>query len=404
MAYDGTTYRADEPVGPAAYRASSLAAAERRRAEEAEAVEVVEAAYGDESRDRLGIHLVWEVVLLLAAAAFAFLLWRLDPNSLKRPALDNLLVNGAAIGLLALGGGLSLRAAVPNLAIGPIALAASLHYAEQGDQGLLRAAVPAVIIAAAGALVIGLVILVLHVPAWAATLAAGLGVIVFDQLRTGPVTVQGEYDPTNQAFFLFGGFALLAVLGGAIGTVGPLRRWLSRMRPVADPAHRRGAAAAPPVLIALILSSVFAVGAGILMAALSAKPIVPGTGIEWTGIALGLPMLAGTSGFGRRGGIFGTLFAVATLTLFLDWSGPERKNLNISIFAIAGAVIGVGLLVTRLVEALGKPRVAAEDWTAATATTGTSWTPDLDGWSQSTPSTATATPNRWDSGPWGSSR
>ena len=73
-----------------------------------------------------------------------------------------------------------------------------------------------------------------------------MGVIVFDQLRTAPVTVQGDYDPSNQAFFLFGGFALLAVLGGALGTVTPVRRLVGRLRPVGDPARRRGAAAGAP--------------------------------------------------------------------------------------------------------------------------------------------------------------
>jgi hypothetical protein len=401
MAYDEATYhRADDQAGPAAYRSSTLAAAEqRRRAGELDDPDAPADTYG-EGRDRLGIHLGWEVVLLLAAAAFGFLLWRLDPNSLKRPALDILLVNGAGIGLLALGGGLTLRAAVPNLALGPIALAASLHYAEQGDQGLVRAAVPALIIAAGGALVVGLLILLLHVPAWVATLAAGLGVVVYDQLRTGPVTVQGGYDPTSQAFFLFGGFALLAVLGGALGTVTPVRRWLGRMRPSTDPAHRRGAAAAGPVLITLIASSVFAVVAGILMSAVSAEPIAPGTGLEWTGLALGLPLLAGTSGFGRRGGIFGTLFAVAALTLFLDWSDREKQN--ISIFAVAGGVLAAGMAVTRLVERFGRAAVPlAEDWNAAPTTTPTNWSPELESWS---PATATATPNRWDAGPWGTSR
>src|SRR4051794_8633788 len=197
MAYDETTYRRqteEAPADPAAYRANTLAAAEqRRRAEEleqgsetsAEPLRRVAAA-DDDGRDRLGIHLGWEVILLLAAAGIGFLLWKLDPAALQRPALDNLLVNGAALGLLTLGAGVTLRAGVPNLAPGPIALAASLQYAEQGDQGLLKAGIPALVFAVAGAIVIGLVIAVLHVPGWAATLAAGLGVVVFNQLRVAP--------------------------------------------------------------------------------------------------------------------------------------------------------------------------------------------------------------------------
>jgi hypothetical protein len=406
MTYDEAAYRRTEDTAdPAAYRANTLAAAEqRRRAEELEVADTSPDVLrrDDDGRDRLGIHLGWEIVLLLAAAAFGFLLWRLDPESLQRPGLDNLLVTGAAIGLLTLGGGLTLRAGVPNLALGPIALAASLQYAEQGDKGLVQAAAPALVIAAAGAVVVGLLIVLLHVPGWAATLAAALGVIVFDQLRVAPVAVQGDYDPTDQAFFLFGGFALLAVIGGALGTVTPVRRWLGRMRPTGDPARRRGGAVAVPVIGSLLLSSLFAVAAGVLMAAQAAGPITPGTGLEWSGVALGLAMLAGTSAYGRRGGIFGTLFAVATLTMFLDWSA--RKDLDIALFATAGAIFGAGLIVTRLVETYGRPLSpgsGGEDWNAAPTTTAANWTPDLESW---TPATTAPRTDRWDEGPWGSSR
>lgn len=413
MAYDETTYRrqAEEPTptDPAAYRANTLAAAEqRRRAEELDGAGETTADLqrrvetDEDGRDRLGIHLGWEVVLLVAAAAIGFLLWRLDPDSVRRPALDTLLITGAAIGLLALGAGLSLRVGVPNLALGPIALAASLQYAEQGDLGLVKAMVPALVFAAAGAIVIAVVVLVLHVPGWAATLAAALGVIVFDQLRVTPVAVQGTYDPTDHAFFLFGGFALLAVLGGALGTITPVRRWLGRMRPTGDPARRRGAAAAVPVIGALLLSSVFAVAAGTLLAARSDAPVVPGTGLERTGIALGLALLAGTSAYGRRGGIFGTLFAVAALTLFLDYA--DRRDFDISLFAIAAGVFAAGLVVTRLVETYGRPLPVAgpADWNAAPTSAGPNWTPDLpETWSTSTAAPRT---DRWDAGPWGTSR
>ncbi|GAB2582509.1 hypothetical protein Aab01nite_59920 [Paractinoplanes abujensis] len=413
MAYDEATYRRQTeeptPTDPAAYRANTLAAAEqRRRAEELDGTgdttaDVLRRAEADEDgRDRLGIHLGWEVVLLVAAGAIGFLLWRLDADSLQRPDLDTLLITGAAIGLLTLGAGLTLRAGVPNLALGPIALAASFQYAEQGDKGLFQSIVPALVFAAAGAIVIGVVIVVLHVPGWAATLAAGLGVIVFDQLRVAPVAVQGDYDPTDHAFFLFGGFALLAVLGGAMGAATPVRRWLGGMRPTGDPARRRGPVVALPVIGSLLLSSVFAVGAGILFAALSDNPVVPGTGLEWTGIALGLALLAGTSAYGRRGGIFGTLFAVAALTLFLDYAA--RRNFDIALFAIAGCVFAGGLIVTRLVETYGRPLPVAgpADWNAAPATSGANWSPDLpETWSTSTANPRT---DRWDAGPWGTSR
>jgi hypothetical protein len=420
MAYDDTTFRrqSDDQSGddPAAYRANTSTADYRARRRDLDpddggrhAELAIEPALTrrwaeDDGRDRLGVHIGWEIVLLLAVAAIGYLLYRLDPASLRRPALDTLLISATSIGLLTLGAGLTLRAGVPNLAVGPIALASALQFAENGDLGLVKSTLPALVIAAAGGLVVGILVLALHVPGWAASLAAAMGVIVYDQLRTAPVNVQGTFDPSNQAFYLFGGFALLAVLGGAFGTVAPVRRWLGRMRPVADPAGRRGGAAAAPVLGSLVLSSMFAVVAGVLMAAQSTRPIVPGTGLEWTGIALGTALIAGTSAYGRRGGIFGTLLAVAGMALFLDYS--DRRNFDIALFAIAACAVGGGLIVTRLVETYGRPLPAPlvdDEWNAAATTATTNWQPDRpDTWAPTVAPQARS--DRWDDGPWGTTR
>ncbi|WP_067509904.1 ABC transporter permease [Actinoplanes sp. TFC3] len=418
MAYDETPYRRDtaedQLTGPAAYRAGAASTDYRNRRRELApddtGTRITESldpgsrrAGGGTARDRLGVHIGWEIVLLLAVAAIAFLLYRLDPSGLRRPALDTLLISGASIGLLTLGAGLTLRAGVPNLAVGPIALAAALHYAENGDKGLVQAAVPALSIAAGGALIVALLVLMLHVPGWVASLGAAMGVIVYDQLRTAPVTVQGTYDPSNHAFYLFGAFALLAVFGGALGTIAPLRRLVGRLRPIGDPADRRGGAVALPVIASLLLSSLFAVVAGILMAAQSTGPIVPGTGLEWTGIAFGTALLAGTSAYGRRGGIFGTLLAVAGMALFLDYA--DRRTFEIALFAVGGATIGAGLLVTRLIETYGRPLPvdSAADWDDTP--TGTAWSPGLpETWSPSSAAPSPQQSGQWDLGPWGSGR
>lgn len=354
----------------------------------------------DSGRDRLGIHVGWEVVLLLATAAVGYLLYRLDPANLRRPALDTLLISGAAIGMLAVGAGLTLRAGVPNLAIGPIAVASALNYAENGDLGVLKAAIPAVGIAAAGALAVALIVVAFHVPGWVATLAGAMGVIVYNQLRTAPVDVQGAYDPSDQALLFFGAFAAVAVLGGGLGTLPPIRRMLGRLRANGDPAVRRGAVTALPVIGSLVVSSVLAVGAGVLIAANSTNAVAPGTGLEWTGLALGLAMVAGTSAYGRRGGIFGTLFAVTAMALFLDYA--QRRNFDIALFAIAAATIGAGLIVTRLVETYGRPLPApgaGDDWQSGT---GDTWSPDLpETWS---PAVRTqGRPDRWGDDRWGQS-
>ena len=67
-------------------------------------------------------------------------------------------------------------------------------------------------------------------------------------------------------------------------------------------------------------------------------------------------LLAGTSAYGRRGGIFGTLFAVALVEVFLTWAAA--RGWTVSRWAVGGATLGVGLLATRLVETLGRPRRA----------------------------------------------
>ena len=65
------------------------------------------------------------------------------------------------------------------------------------------------------------------------------------------------------------------------------------------------------------------------------------------------------------------------MALFLDYA--ERRNFDIALFAVAGAAVVGGLIITRLVETYGKqiPLVPTldEEWSAA-ASTGTSWQPD----------------------------
>jgi hypothetical protein len=177
---------------------------------------------------------------------------------------------------------------------------------------------------------------------------------------------------------------------------------LGALRQGGDPARRRRAITALPVIGSLVLSSVFAVVAGILIAAQSTDPIVPDTGLQWTGLAFGAALLAGTSAYGRRGGVFGTLLAVAGLTLFLDYSA--RRNLDIALFAMAATMIAAGLVVTRLVETFGRPQPVAgadEDWQPTTTGAGaTAWNPELP---EMAPDTRKRT-DRWDDGPWGASR
>ncbi len=316
-------------------------------------------AHGDPGRDRMAVHLGWELVLLLGAGALAYLLYRADPDIVRRPALDPLLVFGAAFGLLVLGAGLTLRAGAPNLALGPVAVASALHFAENVDRGMLPAVGGAAVAATVGGLVLALLVVGFHVPSWAASLAGALAVVVFIQLRPAPVAVQGGFDPTRHGLYLFGGFTALALLGGVLGTVKAVRRAVGRFRPVGDPALRRGALAGTLTSLAIVFSLLMAAAAGVLFAAAGGEPVEPTTGFEWTGLALGTAMLAGTSAFGRRGGIFGTVFAVALIVMFLKYS--EGEDWRLSPFAAAAGVLAAGLVVTRLVETYGRPLAERAD-------------------------------------------
>ncbi|MCW3840947.1 ABC transporter permease [Micromonospora yasonensis] len=311
-------------------------------------------SHGEPGRDRMAVHVVWELLLLVGLAVAGWLLWRENPDALRGAGLKSLLVDVAGLGMLVLAAGLSLRAAAVNLAVGPVAVAAALHFAEQGDRGVWAALLPALVVAALGGLALGLAVVVLHVPGWAASLAGAAGVIVYIERRAAPVVVQGGYDPRPTAIYLFLGFAAVAVLGGLLGAIKPVRRLVGRFRPVADPARRRGAVAAIVTALALVASTVLAMLGGVLIAANGSGPVVPDTGLDWTVLAVGTVLLAGTSAYGRRGGIFGALFAVGLVEVFLAWAAA--RGWTVSRWAVGGATLAAGLVVTRLVEALGRPR------------------------------------------------
>lgn len=381
----------------------------RRRAVSPAALENVfdDPAHGEPGRDRMGVHLLWELVLLVVVAVLLFLCNRDYPDLLRGTQRENLLVFGTAIGLLTLAAATTLRIGAPNLALGPVAVAAALHFAENSDQGVVAAILPATLAALVLGVVVALLVVGFHVPGWAATLAVGLGVIVFIEQRAAPVDVQGAYDPTQHAIYLFGGFAAVAVLAGLFGTVKTVRRSVGRFRPVADPALRRGGAAGVIVTIGTMLSMVFAVLAGMLIAAGGSGPVAPTTGIEWTGLAMGAALVGGASAFGRRGGIAGGLLAAVALTLVIRYA--DERDLDIAPAALAAVMVAVGLVVTRLVETYGRPRAATErvdDWVAEPAST--SWeaarAEPPEPWTSSLPSQPAESPaDRWGGDRWGGS-
>ncbi|GAB3951260.1 hypothetical protein GCM10027614_52960 [Micromonospora vulcania] len=185
------------------------------------------------------------------------------------------------------------------------------------------------------------------------------GVVVYIERRSAPVLVQGDYNPRQTASYLVAGFAAVAVLGGLFGAIRAIRRLAGRYRPVADPARRRGAVAAVVTAAALVGSTVLAALAGVLLAANGPGPVTPSTGLDWTVLAIGVALLGGTSAYGRRGGVFGTLLAVCLVTVFQAYA--RARGWTVSHWTVGGAAVGVGLLATRLVESYGRPRPDGTD-------------------------------------------
>ncbi|GAA2518965.1 ABC transporter permease [Pilimelia columellifera] len=309
-------------------------------------------------RGHLLAHLVCEAALLVAAAVVAALIYRRDPSLLSGDARQQLMVAVGGLGLLALAAGLSLRAGVVNLAVGPIALAAAIHVAEQGDRGIAIAGGGAVVAAAVGGLAMGALVAGLQVPGWAASLGVGFAAMTFVAQRDAPVTLQGGFEPTAHAVPVLAAVAGLTAVGGLLAAIPAVRRQLGRFRSSGDPAQRPGLIAGLVVVVALGVSSALAAAGGMLLASGAGEPVAPGTGIEWTGLAVGAALLGGVSAFGRRGGVVGTFLAVVLITLVLELVDRGRFA---SPFAVAAGALLLGLVVTRVVERFGRPWAVEPD-------------------------------------------
>ncbi|MPZ28689.1 MAG: ABC transporter permease [Micromonosporaceae bacterium] len=374
-------------------------------------------AAGEPGRDRLAVHWVWEVLLLVGVVTLVYLVWQAQPDALRGDSLSLLLTYATGFGLLGIAAGVSLRAGAPNLAIGPVAAAAGAYFALHGDRGVVSPAIFALAVAVLLGLAVAVLVMVFHVPGWAATLAAAAGAVVWLQQQPAQVPVAGEYDPTGQAAFLFALVAAVSILGGLLGTVKPMRRAIGRFRPTADPARRRGGLAALLTGGALVLSMALSVVAGVLLVAGEGGSAQGSAGVnwlEWTVIGLGAALVGGTSAFGRRGGVFGTILAVTALVLFDRYQ--QEQGWQIALLATAAGLVAAGLVVTRLVETFGRPRPGSElpepseRWESTAATAGSEppatsaggWpSAATDSWSSALPARPVAgTPDPWDDDRW----
>lgn len=316
------------------------------------------------ARDRLWPHVVWEIVLAAGVVAAVFAVRHEDPGALSGAGRDNLLVLASAGILLGSAFALSLRAAVPNLAVGAVAVVAGVLtawlQAEHGYQ--LRIAA---LIALGGAVALGLVtafvVVGFRLPGWAVGLGAALGLWAAAQsLSAGrTLTLDGVPNLRDWAWPLAIGAAALSVIGGVLGLLPRARLTLGQYRPSGDPAAARGSRAGLTATAALIGSMLLAAGAGLILA-MRVRTAVPDDGFTLLGVAAAAAFLGGTSAYGRRGGVFGTVLAagflqLATLWLRLVDAGAWTRP------ALLGGAIVLGLLVGRVVEAAGSTEPPPDD-------------------------------------------
>jgi ribose/xylose/arabinose/galactoside ABC-type transport system permease subunit len=316
-------------------------------------------------RDRVWVHAVWEVLLAAAVVVAVLAVRHEDGSALSGDGLRDLLVLLAAGVLLGSAFALSLRAAVPNLAVGAVAVIAGVLTAWLRDQHGYELRVAALVtLGAAIALGIALAIVVVgfRLPAWAVSLGAALGLYaaVLSLSAGRSLLVEGGPDLRRWAWPLAAGAVAISLAGGALGLTPRIRAALGGYRPAGDAAAGRGGRAAVTAAGALVGSTLLAAGAGLLIT-LRLRAVVPDDGLTLLAQAAGAALLGGTSAYGRRGGLFGTVLAAGFLQLAALWLGLVEAQPWTRPALLGGAIV-LGLLVGRLVEAAGSTRPPPEQY------------------------------------------
>jgi ribose/xylose/arabinose/galactoside ABC-type transport system permease subunit len=198
--------------------------------------------------------------------------------------------------------------------------------------------------------VTALLVALLSVPAWAVTLGVAtllqLGLIGLTDAQLIPIRLVDEY-PT---YVWFGLFAVVSVGGAALWLLPTVRRRLGASRRPVDPSRWAVLPLAVSALAGIAGSSLLGGLAGIAgLMRLGASD--PSSGQFITLLALAAALLGGTSIFGRRGGILGTLLGVLIVVLaqnLLIVHGGASWVVNL----VLTALILVGLAVNRALESI----------------------------------------------------
>ncbi|GHJ43656.1 hypothetical protein Cs7R123_09980 [Catellatospora sp. TT07R-123] len=305
-------------------------------------------------RRALLAHGVWEALLAVAALGVTAYVAIGYPSSL---ALTNLLAIAGTAGLAASAMSLSLRTGTPNLSLGALVVVASTITAQAmtDDTPIVVAALLGVAAATVIGLVSGLVVALLSVPSWAATLGVGAAADAIVLATTEGQMVPATAFDLREGWVWFVLFVLVTLVGGALWLIPGVRSRLSADR---GPARITGGwAGFGPGLGAVVGLTGSGLLAGIVGVAMTARlnssfPV--GSGATLTLGALGVALLGGVSLFGRRGGVTGTLFAALLVTGVGQILLLEGAAFWLQLLLYAVAVL-LGAAVTRAIESITGP-------------------------------------------------
>jgi hypothetical protein len=310
----------------------------------------VPADEGEAPSDRMAVHVVWEIGLLLLGGGVLFALTQTDAGPFAEHSWNGFAAALAPVVMLASAMAVSLRVGAVNLAVGPIALLAAWLFVDASSSG----SAVALGMGLGAAVFVGVVLATLtawlRAPGWAAGGAVGGAIGLWAGSSGDPGAFMLSALPDTGVLAALGAAAGLSLFLGLVGAFAGVRARLAPIRSTpAGERHGRGGL----VFLGVLLSSSLAGAAGVV-AAWTNVPDAGAAGLPdpilLTVAALGAALLGGTSLMGRRGGVCGTLFA-SLLVLSLMWLA-ESRGWSFDPSWIALVAIVAGFLVTRLVEAM----------------------------------------------------
>lgn len=325
------------------------------------------------ANDRMGVHVCVEIALLLLFATALFMLYRDETSPLATSQIRNsIVVFIVPLLLCTIAVTTSMRVHAANLAVGATALASAVVFSELADYGLLVAASGAIGTGIGLGVAMAVVVLLFRVPPWLVSLGVAVGLPLWLQARVDLRAVYSqdmpELAPSN-AWMWLAGVAVASVVLGIVGATGTVReRFGACAEATSSPGVRSSGATKLLTAVMLVASSTLAAAAGmwLVWSQIPAGP-VRSVGLDPTMLTLfgfAAALVGGTSVYGRRGGVLGTLLACLVLSAVLTLQMLHGWRVNEAWILMVAA--GVGLVVMRIVDAAGSPKRDAVGVAAAT--------------------------------------